>query len=219
MDKVERPRLGKDETAPEIEAYTAKELSYILDCLEKEPLKWQALIWLLCDTGLRRGEAVGLKWSDLDFTTGQVTIRRSLGYTVETGVFEGTTKANRQRTIDLSPKVLGLLKRWRVEQSETCLSAWVFNRDADRSAEPMNPQSPTKFLAKFGERHDIRHLHPHKLRHSFASVAITHGADIASVSEKLGHSDISTTLRTYTHANAQSIKRAGDIFRQAVENA
>lgn len=219
MDKVERPRLGKDETAPEIEAYTAKELSYILDCLEKEPLKWQALIWLLCDTGLRRGEAVGLKWSDLDPATGQVTIRRSLGYTVETGVFEGTTKANRQRTIDLSSKVLSLLKKWREEQAQTCISAWVFNRDADRSAEPMNPQSPTKFLAKFGERYGIQHLHPHKLRHSFASVAITHGADIASVSEKLGHSDISTTLRTYTHANAQSIKKAGDIFRQAVENA
>ncbi len=82
----------------------------------------------------------------------------------------------------------------------------------------MNPQSPTAYLKRFGKRYSIPDLHPHKLRHSFASVAITHGADIASVSEKLGHSDKSVTLRMYTHADAESIKRAGDIFRQAVEN-
>lgn len=219
MDKVERPQLGKDELKPEIEAYTAAELRLILDCLEQAPLKWQALIWLLCDTGVRRGEAVGLKWEDVDLTTGKATIRRSMGYTPEEGVFEGTTKANRQRTIDLSPKVLGLLKRWREEQAETCLSAWVFNRDADRSAEPMHPQSPTAYLARFGKRYGIEKLHPHKLRHSFASVAITHGADVVSVSEKLGHANAGFTLKQYAHANEESIKRAGDIFRDAIENA
>jgi integrase len=216
MDRVDRPQLGKNELKPEIEAYTAAELRVILDCLELEPLKWQALIWLLCDSGLRRGEAVGLKWEDIDFIRGKVTIRRSMGYTTETGVFEGSTKANKQRTIDLSDKVLSLLKKWREEQAQTCLSAWVFNRDADRSAEPMNPQSPTKYLAKFGKRYGIDRLHPHKLRHTFASVAITNGADIVSVSQKLGHGDAAFTLRQYTHANEESIKKAGDIFRKAI---
>ena len=55
--------------------------------------------------------------------------------------------------------------------------------------------------------------------HSFASVAINNGADVASVSEKLGHADKSTTLRMYTHADEESVKRAGDIFRQALEAA
>jgi site-specific recombinase XerD len=83
----------------------------------------------------------------------------------------------------------------------------------------MHPQSPTRYLAKFGERYGIHDLYPHKLRHSFASVAITHGADVASVSEKLGHADKAVTLRMYTHADEQSIKRAGDIFRDAIEKA
>ncbi len=65
-------------------------------------------------------------------------------------------------------------------------------------------------------RYGVENMHPHKLRHSFASVAITNGADIASVSEKLGHADKSTTLRLYTHADEDSIKRAGDIFREAL---
>ena len=60
-------------------------------------------------------------------------------------------------------------------------------------------------------------MHPHKLRHSFASIAITNGADVASVSGKLGHSDKAVTLRMYTHANDESIKRASQIFREALK--
>lgn len=218
MDKVERPKPRKDEEKKEISAYTAPELRLILDCLEQEPLKWQALVWLLSDTGIRRGEAVGLQWNDLDFNSGKATIRRSLGYTPEKGVFESTTKNSRVRTIDLSDHVLSLLHAWRQEQSDTCLSPWVFNQTADASPAPMHPQSPTRYLAKFAARYGIKDLHPHKLRHSFASVAITHGADVASVSEKLGHADKAVTLRMYTHADENSIKQAGDIFRKAIEN-
>ena len=81
------------------------------------------------------------------------------------------------------------------------------------------PQSPTRYLKKFSERYGIPDLHPHKLRHTFASVAITSGADIASVSEALGHSDKAVTLRMYTHADQESISRAAQIFRDAIKNA
>ena len=65
----------------------------------------------------------------------------------------------------------------------------------------------------------IKNLHPHKLRHSFASIAITSGADVASVSEILGHSDKAVTLRMYTHADEKSKKRASSIYRNALQNA
>ena len=66
------------------------------------------------------------------------------------------------------------------------------------------------------DRNGIQHPHPHKLRHSFASIAITNGADVPSVSEMLGHSDKAVTLRMYTHANEESIRRAGQVFRDAL---
>ena len=81
MDKVDRPQLGKDELKPEIEAYTAAELRLILDCLEQEPLKWQAFIRLLIDTGIRRGEACALKWENIDFDTCTAHIIENLQYT------------------------------------------------------------------------------------------------------------------------------------------
>ena len=64
------------------------------------------------------------------------------------------------------------------------------------------------FKMLFAAVDGVQNLHPHKLRHSFASIAITNGADIASVSEKLGHTDKAVTLRMYTHADQESIRRA-----------
>ena len=219
MDKVERPKQRKDEVRPaEPEAYTIEEVQHIFACLEKEPLKWQALIQLLVDTGIRRGECCGLQWKDIDFTENTITIAGNLCYTAKKGVYLDVPKNGKTRTIDVDPDVLGLLQQLRGQQIEhDIISPFVFTQN--NSAEPMHPQTPTRYLKKFSERYGIDDLHPHKLRHSFASIAITNGADIASVSEKLGHSDKAVTLRMYTHSDAESMKRASQIFRDALKKA
>ena len=97
------------------------------------------------------------------------------------------------------------------------ISQYVFTQEG--SAEPIHPQSPARYLQNFARKYGVQGLHPHKLRHSFASIAITNGADIASVSEKLGHTDKAVTLRMYTHADQESIKRASQIFRDAIKQA
>ena len=214
MDKVERPRPRKDEVqGKEVEAYTVEEVQRILAGLEAEPLKCRAYLRLLIDTGIRRGEACGLQWKDVDFQANTITISGNLCYTPQKGVYLDTPKNGHTRTVDVDPDVIALLRELRNAQS---LSRWVFTQDD--SAEPMHPQSPTRYMKKFSKRYKIHDLHPHKLRHTFASIAITNGADVASVSEKLGHSDKAVTLRMYTHANAESMKRASNIFRDAIKN-
>lgn len=218
MDKVERPKQRKDEVRGiEAEAYTIEEVKHILSCLEKEPLKWQALIRLLVDTGIRRGECCGLQWKDVDSKGNTITVAGNLCYTPQKGVYLDTPKNGKTRIIDVDADVIALLQQLRQQQASHALSAFVFTQD--NSPEPMHPQSPTRYLKKFAARYGIDDLHPHKLRHSFASIAITNGADIASVSEKLGHSDKAVTLRMYTHADAESMKRASQIFRDALKKA
>ena len=75
---------------------------------------------------------------------------------------------------------MALLSQLRKEQKTTGIDGYVFTQDG--STEPMHPDTPTRYFQHFGKRYDIPDFHPHKLRHSFASVAITNGADIASVS-------------------------------------
>ena len=128
-----------------------------------------------------------------------------------------TPKNGRNRTIDVDPQIIALLRELRLEQSKKAISQYVFTQEG--RAEPIHPQSPARYLQNFARKYGVQGLHPHKLRHSFASIAITNGADIASVSEKLGHTDKAVTLRMYTHADQESIKRASQIFRDAIKQA
>lgn len=218
MELVDRPEPRKDEEAIDTaEAYTIEEVRHILKCLNKEPLKWRVMVRLLIDTGMRRGECCGLKWADVDFSTNTITVFGNLCYTPSKGVYLDTSKNRHRRKIDVDPAVMALLKQQRTAQAKKVISPYVFTQED--SADPIHPQSPTRYLKKFEKKYGVEHLHPHKLRHSFASIAITNGADVASVSEKIGHRDKATTLRMYTHANEESIKKAGNIFRDAIKEA
>ena len=217
MLKVKRPAPRKDEQPKEEsdKAYTVQELSYILSCAAQEPLQWQTYISLAADTGLRRGECCGLQWSDIDFKAGAVTVRRNLQYTAAAGVYATSPKNGKVRVVDVGPDTLALLKQLREKQAQSCISKWCFTQEG--TAEPMHPQSPTRYFQKFGQRYGVKDFHPHKLRHSSASIAITSGADVVSVSERLGHSDTAVTLRMYAHANEESIRRAGQTVRDALK--
>jgi len=218
MDKVERPKPRKDEVKADGPlAYTPAEVQRILAGLEREPLKWQALVHLLIDTGIRRGECCALQWKSIDFDTGAITIAGNLCYTPAKGVYLDTPKNGHTRTVYAGGQTLALLRQLRADQARKAISAYVFTREA--SPEPIHPQSPTRYLKKFSERYGVPGLHPHKLRHTFASIAITNGADVASVSEALGHTDKAVTLRMYTHADQESISQAAQIVREAIKKA
>lgn len=218
MDKVERPKPRKDEVKANVpQSYSPPEVQKIIAGLEREPLKWQALVHLLIDTGIRRGECCALQWKDIDFETGAVSIAGNLCYTSAKGVYLDTPKNGHTRTVYAGTYTLALLRQLRIEQAQKAISQYVFTKEG--SPEPMHPQSPTRYLKKFSVRHGIPDLHPHKLRHTFASIAITNGADVASVSEALGHTDKAVTLRMYTHADQKSISQAAQIVREAIMKA
>ena len=217
--RVKRPAPRKDEHTDDEtgKALTVEQLRSVLSSVAEEPLKWQAYINLAADSGARRGELCGLQWQDIDWTAGTITIRRNLQYTPHKGVYATSPKNGKQRTVDIGTDTLALLRQLREEQAATCISQWVFTQDGN--TEPMFPQSPTKYFHKLGERLGIKGFHPHMLRHSSASIAITNGADVASVSERLGHRDTAVTLRMYAHANEESIRRAGQTVRDALKDA
>lgn len=218
MDKVERPKPRKEEVKTESpQAYTPAEVQALFQALDGEPLKWRALVHLLIDTGIRRGECCALRWQDVDFATGSITVSGNLCYTATRGVYLDTPKNGRTRTVYAGTATLALLRQLRGQQARKAISAYIFTQET--GPEPMHPQSPTRYLKKLSERCGVPDLHPHKLRHTFASIAITNGADVASVSEALGHSDKAVTLRMYTHASEESISQAAQIVREAIEKA
>ncbi|MBQ9662149.1 MAG: site-specific integrase [Oscillospiraceae bacterium] len=226
---VDRPKKPKNAPAASEadQAFVEDELVYIMDCLSHEPLKWRAYINLAIDTGCRRGELTALKWSDINSNDETVTVERSLQYTPEKGVYIGTPKNGTERVIDIGAETVALLNALHDDQTERAkkraektgkkvvhLSPWVFNQDG--TDEPMHPDSPTRYFKKFGDKYGITGFHPHRIRHSSASIAIRNGVDVAAVSKRLGHSDINITLRTYVHATDRDVRAAGQTVRAAL---
>ena len=217
MDKVQRPKQSKDANvgSDSADAFTVDELRYILSCADKEPLQWRAYLYLAADTGARRGELGGLQWSDIDWQNKRITIKRNLQYTGDKGIYATTPKTGASRIVDIGDDTLALLQKLRIQQSNSCISQWVFTREGESS--PMSTGAPSKYFKRFGKRYGIDDFHPHKLRHTSASVAIIEGADVASVSQRLGHKRVSTTLDMYVHSNEESIRRAGQLVRDALK--
>lgn len=242
MSRVKRPKPKKeDEGKNEAEkALTVDGLLYVQDCVSAEPLKWQALMMLTADTGARRGEICGLEWNDINWDKCTVYFSRNYQYTAGAGTYFTSPKNGKARTVDIGDDTLDILRRWKEEQAKECVCKYIFNPEKSNQNKykpdahchrkedpnqkkvipieknPMHPQSPTRYFKKFADKYNIPGFHPHILRHTSASVAITNGADITSVSARLGHSDPAVTLRMYSHANQESIRKAGQIVRDAL---
>lgn len=212
MAKVKKPARPKAEVAEadSDKALTADELNRLLQCADKEPLMWRTFLHLAADSGARRGELLGLQWSNVDWDNGTITISKNVQYSPGKGVYVTSTKTGKSRVVDIGPNTLKLLRQLQREQS--VLSLWIFSE----AGSLISPQKVERYISVFAKRYGFKNLHMHKLRHSSASIAITNGADILSVSRRLGHSTVSTTLNRYSHANEKAIRAAGDVVRKAI---
>lgn len=221
MQKMKRPKPRKDETPKKAIAYSESEIAYIIECLNNEPLKWRTLIMFAIDSGCRRGEIVGLRWEEIDFQTGKVNICRNAQYTAGKGTYISTTKNRKNRVIYLNRPVLTVLAEWKRQQAllhfgqGIPLNGFCFTQD---NGKMMNPQAPTSYLTRFGKKYNLPGIHPHALRHTMATLSIANGADIVSISEKLGHSEPSITLNVYSHANEEAQRRANEVLAEAIYN-
>lgn len=201
----------------EVECYTMEEVGQILEALKEEPLSIRTIIQVALFTGCRRGEIVGLKWSDIDLERGTLTVRRSIYKPKDGKAYEKEPKTlHSYRTISIPATLCDTLREYKASQ-DTYInlmgSQWhqldYLFTEADGLV--MNPMTPTKQFDHFLKRHNIRHLKFHGLRHTSATMLLANGCDIKTVSVRLGHSDIDTT-NIYVHALQTCDRSAADTF-------
>ena len=185
--------------------YDKATLGLFLTALESEPVKQQLLILLALTGGLRREEIFGLEWKHVDFENGSVSIKQASVYVPGPGTFKKDPKNySSRRTVSLPDSVMALLLRHQAEQNEIEMALDDKWHKSDRiftqwDGKPGHPHSFNGWLRRFCDRHKFPRISPHALRHMSATFLISAGVDVRTVSGKLGHSRVGTTLDIYSH--------------------
>ncbi len=190
--------------------------------LEHEPIQDRVLFTLALLTGYRRGELLGLEWQDIDFERGIITVRRTSQYTPENGTYTDTPKtASSARSTKISPALVELLRRYKIEQTEERLSkgdywdsGWIEHPRlfTAQAGKPMSSTLPGKRLEKILERAGLPRVTLHSLRHTNASLMIAGGVDVRTVAARLGHTQTSTTLNIYAEEIRSAEAAAAEVL-------
>jgi integrase len=206
-------------TAAAVAILSADEVKAVLAALRDELIYPQ--VFLLLSTGLRRGELMALKWSDVDFDSGKLRIERSVEKTQKGLRIKAPKTKHGWRTISLPAGAVGVLREHRKKQQEMRLAigigkmpddAFVFGTVEGRV------RDPDALTLAFRRKLKQRGLPPvtlHALRHSHASALIAAGTDPVTVSRRLGHASSGFTLSTYAHL----FDRTDEVAAKAIDAA
>lgn len=219
-EKVDRIIVRKKE----IKCYSPEEVEKLIGALEKESLKYKALILLALDTGCRRGEITGLNWEDIDFEKSSICITKTTQYVAGVGIYEKSTKNDTSnRTIYITDTTKTVLLKYQTEQLRKRLvlgSKWqeskrVFTTDFGGD---MHPNTPSAILEKIIKRHGLNKISFHGLRHTSISLQIATGIQTQIISKRAGHSNLSTTHSIYSHffeSEMQEVPQKIDAYLKA----
>jgi integrase len=165
----------------------------------------EALYIVAVHCGLRQGELLGLKWEDLDFERGTLSVRRTLATAKGAPTFTPPKTAKSRRNINLTPTAIEALKRHGERQAEEMLKADTLYQDyglvfASQVGTPVSRHNLTRSFKALLRRAGLpRSTRFHDLRHTCATLLLGRGFNAKFVQELLGHSTIAVVLDTYSH--------------------
>lgn len=206
---VKRPRVTRHEGG----YLTSDQVRAVLSAAQST--RFAPLFELLVNTGLRRGEALALQWSDVDLDAGTLRVRGTLARVGGDLVVTEPKTAKSNRTVPLSPPAVHTLRAIRFEQAQERLRAGSWWRQTGyvfttRSGEPCDPRNALRAFKVAAKRAGVpASVGLHTLRHSAATFMLENGVPLKIVSEILGHASVAITGDIYGHV-------APEVSRQAV---
>jgi integrase len=224
-----KPPTAREAKAPEMQCWTAGQLAAYL--------RWSAqhsqhhTLWaVLAATGMRRGEALALRWRDVGLDAGTVSMRRSAGVVRNRGeapvIVEGDTKSGKPRVVDLDAATVTLLRAYRRERGAMALQlarddALVFGDHEGRARYPEGVSRrfgmDVTRCRKAGA--DLPVIRLHGLRHTHATILLSAREPVHVVSRRLGHTSPTVTMAIYAHVLPGSQREAANLFASLIAEA
>lgn len=219
VDRIIRPKQQKPRK--EKIALTKKELNKFLTLAKKDARPVLYTAWhTLAYTGLRRGELLGLEWSDVDFKNKTISVSKTL-VTINGKLSTQSPKTKRSaRTISLDDSTVQILKEWKLEQKKLFFKYGVKPTNIVITNTKGGHFDFAHFrdeLRYFLGKHKLKQFSVHSLRHTHASLLFEAGIEPKTISDRLGHSNIQTTLDMYTHLNDKQRSDVADRLLKFLE--
>ncbi len=206
-------------TLPKVKRYKAdflnsKELRRVLEIFKGTAV--ETPVFLTAWYGLRRGEVLGLRWSDVDFTAKTISVNGSITDRGEASKkqslrYKETKTEASIRTFPLLPEVESYLREVALKQAENrLLCGECYNQDwsayicVDTDGDLLTPDRLTRAFPRICEQNGLRHVTFHALRHSCASLLLENGASMKETQDWLGHASFRTTANIYAHVTEGS---------------
>ena len=199
---------------PEIKTLDSGEVQTLLRTARGTDL--YAPVLLAAATGMRRGEVLGLRWSDIDFERRVLAVRQSLEETRQDDLrIKSPKTASGVRTIILPEFAIAALRGHRREQAERRLAVGLGSNKrglvfTDLDGNPRSPNKLTKGFGRLVKRAGVARITLHGLRHTHATQLLLNNVHVKTVSERLGHANITITLETYAHVLPSMQQDAAD---------
>ena len=208
IKKVERQRQ-------EMDTYTPEEIGKVLRTADKDR---DGHLWWLALSGLRRAEIAGLRWDDIDFDGGTLTIARNrVQVGAKTVVENGPKTAASRRTLPIDDSLMAVLRRARAAQMRERLALGASYADSgyvavNKAGQPYTPGALTNMWHRLTKAAKVRPIRLHDARHSCGTAMHLRGVPLAVIAAWLGHADASITAKIYAHSQADELKAAGVIL-------
>ena len=199
--QVPMPKRGNKKDERQV-FLTAEDAQKMLDAFKSEEIG--PIVYVTLYYGLRKSEALGLRWQAIDFDANTITINHTVVGVTRIIAKDDTKSYCSKRTYELLPEIKALLLQLREQQKDYRkrlgsgyhINDYIFKNP---NGMPYRPDSLTRSFKRALERHGLPQMRYHDLRHSTASILVDKGWDINDIKEWLGHSDISTTANIYAH--------------------
>lgn len=202
--------------------YSQTQLSNFLKLVKDNyPEQIYLMFRILAFTGLRKGELQALRWKDIDFSRHTLSVKQTLA----TGegwklVFQTPKTRKSIRELSLDDETLKMIRHWKIRQKEFFFKMGIntLNQDQLLFTSPENKVLYLDFLnhnlTKIIKENNLEHMTVHGFRHTHCSLLLEAGTPIKEVQERLGHTDIKTTMNGYAHVTNKKHAETGNRFAQ-----
>ena len=204
FDKVIKPKSRQVQRKGNF--LTKEELKEFLKLAQTATLSYFfPLVHLMSYTGLRQGEALALKWSDIDFENKKITVDKTAVRIKEKQTLQTPKTKNSKRVISIDPTTLSILKSWKKDQIKIYFKNGKHFKGDDNfiftneRGEWVHIHNFIRYFKRFIADHKLKPITPHGLRHTHASLLFSAGVEPKNISDRLGHSTVQITLDLYTH--------------------